>query len=390
MPWCPGDLGCFGLSHSCLRCLTAVSSDSSGLSLLVWHSPAPQFPLPPGEVDLGTQGALLLVWPGRTSPAPHPFWARVIMHLDPNSPLHHLLDVFVHPLCILSCTCMHPSSPGHPSLCAHTGASTCTHPRLSSAARPSSRTAAAEGHRAAPAAPPCQAPAASCSPFYPPAPFHPVQLYNEEILDLFDSARDPDARHRKSNIKIHEDASGSIYTTGVTSRLISSQDEVGSAPGGLQKGGRSQGCSTRGARRGGIGAEQPQGGAGGRSGLAGARWAAGGCCPKSLKGCSKGFVSSLPCVLAADPVPEAGGSVPHHCQHPDERAELPLPRHLHHPPVPDEGLRPPGAGEKRGPGESVPPPPALCGVPGKGQGLEVSQRAGFLFCFSPVITIINI
>lgn len=59
--------------------------------------------------------------------------------------------------------------------------------------------------------------------------FCPAQLYNEEILDLFDSARDPDARHRKSNIKIHEDASGSIYTTGVTSRLINSQDEVGAA-----------------------------------------------------------------------------------------------------------------------------------------------------------------
>uniref|UniRef100_A0A8C4Y8I4 Kinesin family member 21B n=1 Tax=Gopherus evgoodei TaxID=1825980 RepID=A0A8C4Y8I4_9SAUR len=58
-------------------------------------------------------------------------------------------------------------------------------------------------------------------PFLPPR-----QLYNEEILDLFDSARDPDSRHRKSNIKIHEDASGSIYTTGVTSRLISSQDEL--------------------------------------------------------------------------------------------------------------------------------------------------------------------
>uniref|UniRef100_A0A8C3H394 Kinesin-like protein KIF21B n=1 Tax=Corvus moneduloides TaxID=1196302 RepID=A0A8C3H394_CORMO len=53
-----------------------------------------------------------------------------------------------------------------------------------------------------------------------------LELYNEEILDLFDSTRDPDARHRKSNIKIHEDASGSIYTTGVTSRLISSQDEL--------------------------------------------------------------------------------------------------------------------------------------------------------------------
>nr|XP_031531754.1 kinesin-like protein KIF21B [Vicugna pacos] len=53
-----------------------------------------------------------------------------------------------------------------------------------------------------------------------------LELYNEEILDLFDSARDPDARHRRSNIKIHEDATGSIYTTGVTSRLVSSQEEL--------------------------------------------------------------------------------------------------------------------------------------------------------------------
>uniref|UniRef100_A0A670JHS0 Kinesin family member 21B n=1 Tax=Podarcis muralis TaxID=64176 RepID=A0A670JHS0_PODMU len=53
-----------------------------------------------------------------------------------------------------------------------------------------------------------------------------LELYNEEILDLFDSSRDPDCRHRKSNIKIHEDTSGGIYTTGVTSRLIGSQDEL--------------------------------------------------------------------------------------------------------------------------------------------------------------------
>ncbi|KAM5301845.1 kinesin-like protein KIF21B isoform 2-T2 [Glossophaga mutica] len=52
-----------------------------------------------------------------------------------------------------------------------------------------------------------------------------LELYNEEILDLFDGTRDPDARHRKSNIKIHEDANGGIYTTGVTSRLINSQEE---------------------------------------------------------------------------------------------------------------------------------------------------------------------
>lgn len=67
------------------------------------------------------------------------------------------------------------------------------------------------------------------APPHPPAPsgcLPPAQLYNEEILDLFDSARDPDARHRRSNIKIHEDANGGIYTTGVTARLVSSQEEV--------------------------------------------------------------------------------------------------------------------------------------------------------------------
>jgi len=53
-----------------------------------------------------------------------------------------------------------------------------------------------------------------------------LQLYNEEVLDLFDEARDPEARNRRSNIKIHEDAGGSIYTTGVTSRLVHSEEEV--------------------------------------------------------------------------------------------------------------------------------------------------------------------
>ncbi|KAG7319158.1 hypothetical protein KOW79_017632 [Hemibagrus wyckioides] len=50
-----------------------------------------------------------------------------------------------------------------------------------------------------------------------------LELYNEEILDLFDSARDPG---RKSNIKIHEDSNGGIYTSGVTSRLVSSEEEL--------------------------------------------------------------------------------------------------------------------------------------------------------------------
>ncbi|TKS70841.1 Kinesin-like protein KIF21B [Collichthys lucidus] len=53
-----------------------------------------------------------------------------------------------------------------------------------------------------------------------------LELYNEEILDLFDGGRDLESRSRKSNIKIHEDASGSIYTTGVTSRLVHSEEEL--------------------------------------------------------------------------------------------------------------------------------------------------------------------
>ncbi|XP_069013460.1 kinesin-like protein KIF21B isoform X4 [Embiotoca jacksoni] len=53
-----------------------------------------------------------------------------------------------------------------------------------------------------------------------------LELYNEEILDLFDGTRDPESRNRKSNIKIHEDASGSIYTTGVTSRLVHNEEEL--------------------------------------------------------------------------------------------------------------------------------------------------------------------
>lgn len=53
-----------------------------------------------------------------------------------------------------------------------------------------------------------------------------LELYNEEVLDLFDGGREPETRGRKSNIKIHEDSSGSIYTTGVTSRLVHSEEEM--------------------------------------------------------------------------------------------------------------------------------------------------------------------
>ncbi|XP_077151506.1 kinesin-like protein KIF21B isoform X1 [Ranitomeya variabilis] len=53
-----------------------------------------------------------------------------------------------------------------------------------------------------------------------------LELYNEEILDLFDISRDPDARHRKSNIRIHEDASGGIYVSGASTRSVNSEAEL--------------------------------------------------------------------------------------------------------------------------------------------------------------------
>lgn len=45
-------------------------------------------------------------------------------------------------------------------------------------------------------------------------------------------------------------------------------------------------------------------------------------------------------------MPEAGRPVPHDGQHSDERAELALSRHLHHPPVSDAHVRPARPGEK--------------------------------------------
>uniref|UniRef100_A0A8C5D8C2 Kinesin-like protein KIF21A n=1 Tax=Gouania willdenowi TaxID=441366 RepID=A0A8C5D8C2_GOUWI len=49
-----------------------------------------------------------------------------------------------------------------------------------------------------------------------------LELYNEEVLDLFDTTRDLETRKQKSNIKIHEDATGGIYTVGVTTRTVTS------------------------------------------------------------------------------------------------------------------------------------------------------------------------
>ncbi|XP_075064938.1 kinesin-like protein KIF21A isoform X2 [Mixophyes fleayi] len=53
-----------------------------------------------------------------------------------------------------------------------------------------------------------------------------LELYNEEVLDLFDTTRDIDARNKKSNIRIHEDSTGGIYTVGVTTRSVASEAEM--------------------------------------------------------------------------------------------------------------------------------------------------------------------
>ncbi|XP_028440123.1 kinesin-like protein KIF21A isoform X6 [Perca flavescens] len=50
-----------------------------------------------------------------------------------------------------------------------------------------------------------------------------LELYNEDVLDLFESTRDT---KQKSHIKIHEDATGGIYTVGVTTRSVSSEAEM--------------------------------------------------------------------------------------------------------------------------------------------------------------------
>ncbi|XP_017368248.1 kinesin-like protein KIF21A isoform X9 [Cebus imitator] len=53
-----------------------------------------------------------------------------------------------------------------------------------------------------------------------------LELYNEEVLDLFDTTRDIDAKNKKSNIRIHEDSTGGIYTVGVTTRNVNTESEM--------------------------------------------------------------------------------------------------------------------------------------------------------------------
>ncbi|KAK7486684.1 hypothetical protein BaRGS_00022085 [Batillaria attramentaria] len=53
-----------------------------------------------------------------------------------------------------------------------------------------------------------------------------MELYNEEIIDLLDTTRDPEVRGRKSFMRIHEDASGGIYVVGVTARPVQSYEDT--------------------------------------------------------------------------------------------------------------------------------------------------------------------
>ncbi|XP_057711705.1 kinesin-like protein KIF21A isoform X2 [Corythoichthys intestinalis] len=53
-----------------------------------------------------------------------------------------------------------------------------------------------------------------------------LELYNEEVVDLFDATRDVDVRRQKASVRIHEDASGGIYTVGVTTRSVTSAAEM--------------------------------------------------------------------------------------------------------------------------------------------------------------------
>eukprot|EP00095_Tigriopus_kingsejongensis_P007989 maker-scaffold269_size230758-snap-gene-0.23 protein:Tk07989 transcript:maker-scaffold269_size230758-snap-gene-0.23-mRNA-1 annotation:"kinesin-like protein kif21a-like" len=51
-----------------------------------------------------------------------------------------------------------------------------------------------------------------------------LELYNEEVLDLFDNAGC--GKSKKSGIRIHEDSNGNIYMAGITSRTVLTEEET--------------------------------------------------------------------------------------------------------------------------------------------------------------------
>ncbi|XP_040567883.2 LOW QUALITY PROTEIN: kinesin-like protein KIF21A [Lepeophtheirus salmonis] len=56
-----------------------------------------------------------------------------------------------------------------------------------------------------------------------------MELYNEEVIDLFDMKTSLPNISKKSGIRIHEDSNGNIYTVGVTTRTVRSKEETMSA-----------------------------------------------------------------------------------------------------------------------------------------------------------------
>nr|AAP97680.1 kinesin-like protein KIF2 [Homo sapiens] len=54
-----------------------------------------------------------------------------------------------------------------------------------------------------------------------------LELYNEEVLDLFDTTRDIDAKSKKSNIRIHEDSTGgNLYCGRLPTRTVNTESEM--------------------------------------------------------------------------------------------------------------------------------------------------------------------
>ena len=54
-----------------------------------------------------------------------------------------------------------------------------------------------------------------------------MELYNEDIIDLFDPISTAGGSQApKSNVRIHEDASGGIYCVGLTTRIVASINET--------------------------------------------------------------------------------------------------------------------------------------------------------------------
>ena len=53
-----------------------------------------------------------------------------------------------------------------------------------------------------------------------------MELYNEEIIDLFDNNAGQVKKGTKSGVRIHEDANGNIYTVGITSRVVMSEEDT--------------------------------------------------------------------------------------------------------------------------------------------------------------------